>query len=195
MSRFEIATKIIELLIGAVVGGALIGVGYLQYTVYRQQTAIMEMTDRPLIGGPIDLSSATTDGAISFTMTFRNVGHSATTSFYIEAELLDSKENRDWYTAVPTLCKSATGVVAAKHPHFTAIPGADWTLNLDQMPPKAGLIVTSDSFGAMNNPSIVGCAAYTSPFDQIVHQTGFRVVLRWQGNIAAKTAVYTVDAD
>jgi hypothetical protein len=41
-NTFDIVTKVIEILVGIFVGGALICVGYLQYSVYSRQAGIME---------------------------------------------------------------------------------------------------------------------------------------------------------
>jgi hypothetical protein len=64
-SVFDIATRVIEIVVGVVVGGALISVGYLQYSVYTRQAGIMEADQRPWI------SSSLIDGIfISKPLTF-----------------------------------------------------------------------------------------------------------------------------
>src|ERR1700733_2256942 len=49
-SAFEISTKIIEIGVAMLVGGALVCVGALQYSVYNQQASIMKADHRPWIG-------------------------------------------------------------------------------------------------------------------------------------------------
>jgi hypothetical protein len=48
-STFDVATRILEIVIGAAVGGALIGVGYLQYSVYTRQAGIMDQSSRAIV--------------------------------------------------------------------------------------------------------------------------------------------------
>ena len=56
-SAFDIVTKLIEIAVGIFVGGSLICVGYLQYTVYSRQARIME-TQTKILAAANDLNVA-----------------------------------------------------------------------------------------------------------------------------------------
>lgn len=147
-------------------------------------------SQRPWIGSPVDVSKKESDGSVIFTLTFRNVGHSASKSLYIEGMLID---NQNWYGPIPGLCKDAVHRVRMDRPPFTAVPGSNWLLRLDQMPPKQKTKVNITDFRAMKNPFIVGCVAYTSPFDDRVHRTGYYVDM--SGDSARPQAIFAVDAN
>lgn len=86
-SLFDKITKIIEIVVGAFVGGALITVSYWQYSVYTQQAAIMEADHRPRVSINIGVGSLiwAPDGVhVAHSYILRNSGHSTATDVFVQ---------------------------------------------------------------------------------------------------------------
>jgi hypothetical protein len=75
-----------------VVGLLLVVVSFLQYGGYSQQTALMQIEERPWIKvdiAPVRLvyDPKTGDGHLYYSATIKNVGHTVATSTTVDAEL------------------------------------------------------------------------------------------------------------
>jgi hypothetical protein len=159
----------------------------------KRQADAAYADNRPWVGGPVNIvPKVAHDKIVTFTHVFRNVGHTPTTSLYIDAILVDTNS---WPPGTKHMCEIANDVVRRSHPPFASIPGGDWIINLTQMPASQGTRITLNSLKEMITPLIVGCVAYNSPFDKLVHQTGYVAGIKVDLATVSIPFIYSVDAD
>jgi hypothetical protein len=89
------------------------------------------------------------------------------------------------------MCDKADAAV--KTSPFTSIPGAEWVIDLNQMPESSRTKIELNTLKKMGDPFIAGCVSYTSPFDTVIHHTGYAAkIIPPDMSIQF---VYTVDAN
>jgi hypothetical protein len=75
------------------------------------------------------------------------------------------------------MCKTAMEAVTKGNPEkisaFASVPGSDWPLDVVSMPSLLGKSFTIESLKQIGKPIIIGCVLYGSPFDTIIHKTGY----------------------
>jgi hypothetical protein len=148
--------------------------------------------ERPWVGGPTKIVRKNISVQnITFTHVFKNVGKSSTSTLYIDAKLIND-ENGSWYNDAKRMCEKADAALKLKPP-FTSIPGAEWVIDLNQMPESSHTKIDIKALGRMSSPYIVGCVSYNSPFDTIAHHTGYaaKIISPDMGI----QFIYTVDAN
>jgi hypothetical protein len=162
------------------------------------QLEILKDGQRPWVGAPTEIkTSVAPGGKVTFIQIFRNVGHAPTKGFYIDGKIISWKT--DWYSEVVMMCKTAIEVVTNSNQKrispFTSIPGNDWPLDVVSMPSLLGKSFTIESLKQIGTPVIIGCVLYGSPFDTIIHKTGYIARIDVDGNNASIGSIYAVDAD
>jgi hypothetical protein len=162
------------------------------------QLEILKDGQRPWVGAPTEIkTSVAPGGKVTFIQIFRNVGHTPTKGFYIDGKIISWKT--DWYSEVVMMCKTAIEVVTNGNQKrispFTSIPGNDWPLDVVSMPSLLGKSFTIESLKQIGTPVIIGCVLYGSPFDTIIHKTGYIARIDVDGNNASIGSIYAVDAD
>jgi hypothetical protein len=167
---FEKVVGLIALpLTAGAVGGALASAIFANKALIASQN-FAAADQRPWIGGPTKIVRKPISAQIlTFTHTFKNVGKTATTGLYIDAKSMNN-ENDSWYGGAKHMCEKAD--TAVKTP-FTSIPGAEWVIDLKQMPESSRTNIELNALKKMSDPYIVGCVSYTSPFDIVIHHTGY----------------------
>jgi hypothetical protein len=196
-SRFDIATRIIEVVVAVFVGGALVCVGSLQYGVYQQQAGIMAEQIK-ISGRQLDIQAAeqrpwmdiedasivkpvTRDtGGLNITLglTLENYGHAPAIQLYNRAEAIswnpnaNEDERRVCNISDQFNTWANDAIFGDQKPHQRAVAVKF---------PEATLQSQIEAYHRLNGPNskfiyaaitIVVCIQYKSLFDKETHHHG-----------------------
>jgi hypothetical protein len=151
-------------------------VATLQTCILSNQLAEMRLEQRPWIGPPIRIDAAVVNDRIDFTLIFKNVGHTPTRAFVIDADIFPTVANGSWYTEAEKFCAKWRDRPDPLNNKLSVIPQGEWPIDLDRVPEALGKVFTLDGLKKINAPYIAGCALYSFD-DGRVHETAFGVEL------------------
>jgi hypothetical protein len=155
----------------------------LAWCVFKGQLTEMRDEQRPWITSPEIKADASKTGFVTFSLIFKNVGHTPPKGLVIDAKFVS------WGDAEKTateICEISTG----RKDFFTRtiVPGSDLLIRAtESTKPYTFVDVPVANLERPENQAIAGCSIYDSPFDQILHQTAFVALIR------AETKGFSVD--
>jgi hypothetical protein len=151
-----------------------------QLGVIQDQLNVMKIDQRPWIGTPkIEPTVTGIPKKYTFNLSFKNVGKTPTTGFYIGAQTIDGALSK---SEAFRICDKGRAF-AKSNPEdfgaFTAIPGTDFAIG--DAPGYIDVSFTRSELQEkkISHPYIVGCVIYKSRFDQEFHQTIFSASLKF----------------
>lgn len=185
----------IPVYLNAIVTAFLVAFAYYAWDEATRGTTAMKDAQRPWVGAPTEIKpSVAPGGNVTFIQIFRNVGRTPTKGFYIDGKIIPGKLE-GLNSEVQNMCKTATEAVAKSIGPFAIIPGGDWYLDVAAMPTSKDRIFTIESLKKMGDPNIIGCVLYGSPFDTIIHKTGYMARIDIVGYDARIPFIYAVNAE
>jgi hypothetical protein len=168
-----------------------------QLKAMNDQLEVMQIEQRPWVAGPTSIKAdEAPDHSVRFTQVFKNVGRAPTKAMFVDATI-----KRNWiysFDGLTQVCGRPDKEVGAPgHNKFSLIPGSDWPVDpanvpgLRALPPNS---FNSEEFQKAEH-DILGCVAYLSPFDEVVHHTAYYAgIKKVKGQPINFPYIYAVDA-
>jgi hypothetical protein len=166
-----------------------------QQTIMQGQLNSMETDERPWVGAPEIQPETVAPGVVSFTLIFRNTGHTPTAGLWFDATI-GPGDNYKWLSEGNRLCdkgKKDAKIPANRFPVFTLTPGAAWAVS--SVPATDFTKINLADIAKINEPHIAGCAIYGSRLDSMIHKTVFDATLKVTDATVKITGIVAAAAD
>jgi len=152
------------------------------------EAALLEQ--RPWIGAPNIIVTSERDDAVTFTMIFKNVGHTPTRGLFIDAKFVPW--NDLIYSESANQCETGKRQDVKLFKRHASVPGSDFLLR--NTPSDRNFInIPISNLKKIDRPGIAGCIVYGSPFDEVRHQTQFVALISINGNNVSVDYIYAVE--
>jgi len=148
---------------------------YKAWNEATNNTRELKDEQRPWVA-PVNIFVTPDGNGVAFIQIFKNVGHTPTKTLYIDGTIIDISHSTS--DIIQQMCKKTDKVLENEKQPFSLIPESDWELDVNKMPSQKDKPFNIKTVEAMEDPAIIGCVSYHSPFDQMAHHTGYHARIK-----------------